>query len=917
MSETLHLNSVANNNGCLSPTNALGASSGTWTTNDDGGAWECRWALDDPGSGALSGAQQWEMLLRKSATGGNDPTLVTVELYEGASFVETLASEVTLTDGSVPNGQVVDGTFDGSQISDASQIHLRVVDPGMGGMPAGRRSVQVESATVEVTLSQSITLDATLGSSSATGLAGEVVTEEAVTVALQATLGQVQGMGLAGSIPEREVSDWSGAVSATTPGPITLTATLGDAAVVGLDGGAWGLTPITEISDDFTGPLDSSLWSVIERANTDNDVLNAELRREDTSAYPVSRVESFDIYQLRDGDHVTSRILESSLDEYYVQIRLVYPDTWVGWRIAFDEANDETLALMHIGFSFASFPYDPNIDGRFFSIGREGEAIVWKTSVDGDVWTTRRTEDDNSLLPDNFDAPVFVLLGTSTWSGTEGDEGYIPIIEQFNVDVAPVTTLAELAEIDAVGIPAWTTKTSWSLFWDDFDRNYDPPDEIWDEGGSGSVDFVNGRAVLIDNAWIQTFDEYDIRDGHIESHCISKEPDGDYDEILFFLLTEGSAEWVYVAIRYDGTTYSDSSGFVRTSTNPPFDPTAVDQFFIRYRESEGTIYGEVSADYSSWAEIVRVVPNDSHFLRGNFARLRNWGAAQEIESVNVPPDIILEATVGEVDAQGLTATIQTADQITLAGEVGHQASEGLPASTRSGVSLEATVGDVAAETLDAAIDAGVARTLVATLGDVATEGLAADANSGVGLEATLAESENAGFAADISTGVVRTLLATLGEASALGLNATVDLLESVTLAGELGEAASQGLNASVDAARVALVQATLADAAPTGLAAQVEATKSTTLAGGMGNLAASGLAADVATQSVVDLEAVLGEVVLVGAPGEMIGFVDPIPKNFNVTETTSTTITLEWDAVAQANEYHLERERWAGQGAPI
>ena len=125
------------------------------------------------------------------------------------------------------------------------------------------------------------------------------------------------------------------------------------------------------------------------------------------------------------------------------------------------------------------------------------------------------------------------------------------------------------------------------------------------------------------------------------------------------------------------------------------------------------------------------------------------------------------------------------------------------------------------------------------------------------------------------------------------------------LAATLAEAPFSGLAATIGSSQVS------------GLAAQVEATKSTTLAGEVGHLTASGLAADVATQSVVDLEAVLGEVVLVGAPGEMIGSVDSIPKNFNVTETTSTTITLEWDAVAQANEYHLERERWAGQGAPI
>jgi len=143
---TLHANATVANNGCINPGNAHGAPDGVWTGNDDNSEdWDCRWGFENP-SNDLADTQDIRALVRKNATGGNGDPTVTVELWENGSQISTLQGSTAI---SSTTGVEVGGTFDASVLSDNSGagIEVRLVVVGTGGMPTGRRSVQVDAFT--------------------------------------------------------------------------------------------------------------------------------------------------------------------------------------------------------------------------------------------------------------------------------------------------------------------------------------------------------------------------------------------------------------------------------------------------------------------------------------------------------------------------------------------------------------------------------------------------------------------------------------------------------------------------------------------------------------------------------------------------------------------------------------------------
>ena len=95
----------------------------------------------DPTVGA--GLQEFRVLLRKDAAGGNDPTY-DIELWEtgGGTPLATLVSGATL---SSDTGAVVSATWDASLLGtpDGSAVELKVVGHRSGGSPNSRRTVEV------------------------------------------------------------------------------------------------------------------------------------------------------------------------------------------------------------------------------------------------------------------------------------------------------------------------------------------------------------------------------------------------------------------------------------------------------------------------------------------------------------------------------------------------------------------------------------------------------------------------------------------------------------------------------------------------------------------------------------------------------------------------------------------------------
>ncbi|MEE8519568.1 MAG: DUF6531 domain-containing protein [Dehalococcoidia bacterium] len=96
---------------------------------------------NDPTPGA--DLQEFRVLLRKDATGGNDPTY-DIELWEtgGGAPLATLVSGATL---SSDTGEVVSVTWNASLLgaSDGSAVELRIVGHRSGGNPTKRRTVEV------------------------------------------------------------------------------------------------------------------------------------------------------------------------------------------------------------------------------------------------------------------------------------------------------------------------------------------------------------------------------------------------------------------------------------------------------------------------------------------------------------------------------------------------------------------------------------------------------------------------------------------------------------------------------------------------------------------------------------------------------------------------------------------------------
>ena len=125
------------------------ADAGDWATAIDGKRdTEVRVGFADPSAPPETGpdVQEFRVLLRKDASGGNDPTY-DLELWEtgGATPLATLVSGATL---SSDTGVVVSATWDASLLAtaDGSAVGLLVAGHRSGGDPNNRPTVEVGAA---------------------------------------------------------------------------------------------------------------------------------------------------------------------------------------------------------------------------------------------------------------------------------------------------------------------------------------------------------------------------------------------------------------------------------------------------------------------------------------------------------------------------------------------------------------------------------------------------------------------------------------------------------------------------------------------------------------------------------------------------------------------------------------------------
>lgn len=142
--ETLYANATLAQTSAVNPNNAWGASDGVYTGNTGNTSWSARYGMGDPVDTVLDTTQTVDVIVRRSATGGNGTPTCTVELYESGTLIRALATNFAL--GTVDGPQTISTTFNGSEITSGANVEIRVVASGNGGGP-NARTVQVDSIT--------------------------------------------------------------------------------------------------------------------------------------------------------------------------------------------------------------------------------------------------------------------------------------------------------------------------------------------------------------------------------------------------------------------------------------------------------------------------------------------------------------------------------------------------------------------------------------------------------------------------------------------------------------------------------------------------------------------------------------------------------------------------------------------------
>lgn len=127
---------------------------GFYTADDTDDPWEARFSMDDPSSG-LDGTQTVTLNVR-----GDSPTGEFDGDSEMSAFVyESGTQEVTLFDGAVithQDYQEYTETFDATDVSNETEVEIKVEGLEGGGMPGTRDYVEVSWITWEANLDQNV-----------------------------------------------------------------------------------------------------------------------------------------------------------------------------------------------------------------------------------------------------------------------------------------------------------------------------------------------------------------------------------------------------------------------------------------------------------------------------------------------------------------------------------------------------------------------------------------------------------------------------------------------------------------------------------------------------------------------------------------------------------------------------------------
>jgi hypothetical protein len=124
--------------------NALGSTSGTWTTDADNTSWTARFAMGNPTAGTGGNGTHTVTVRVRKETGTGNPTVDSVTLYEGSTSKGVISSGSTSVTSTT--GQDIVCTFNTATIgvTDWSNVEIQIATTQSGGGPSARSAVQLD-----------------------------------------------------------------------------------------------------------------------------------------------------------------------------------------------------------------------------------------------------------------------------------------------------------------------------------------------------------------------------------------------------------------------------------------------------------------------------------------------------------------------------------------------------------------------------------------------------------------------------------------------------------------------------------------------------------------------------------------------------------------------------------------------------
>ena len=214
--------------GVSTPNNALGNTPSTWTTDANANvSWTSRWRLDVvAGDWDIEGTQSITLRMRKGSNTGN-PTVSSVQLWQGGSSVATLTLASGSTTISSTTGQDLVYNFDGSLLDGFTDVDIQVATSGVPGGGTARNACAIAMCTwaanyeaaaadpITGTLSTQETSSDTLTGSGTVAISGSVSAQEAGDDALSAS----GAVAVSGALVSQEAGSDSFTASGTGTDP--------------------------------------------------------------------------------------------------------------------------------------------------------------------------------------------------------------------------------------------------------------------------------------------------------------------------------------------------------------------------------------------------------------------------------------------------------------------------------------------------------------------------------------------------------------------------------------------------------------------------------------------------------------------------------------------------------------------------